>query len=287
VCDSWFNEAMLKLLREINARTHLALEPVPDEVALGEVYREQQRRVADEEDRAELHEEQVGTIAGAGACRSRGTGGGAAAAAVRRLRAPQVAPGHHRALHVVRPAVVRRRQVHAPLRPREPTRGSEGVVAAAGVPLLADRGRRSGRGSSPAILLLPGAAPALLWHAAAAAAAGVEGVVDAEAAEDVAHGAAQASPGVEHGGGHAGELLLLRRRRRRDGEERGDAAREVIGRGGHWRARARGRDTLVRGDRWPLEDKGLVAGGSWRGKGGGERSCAWTRCMGMCLVCRD
>ena len=71
VCDSWFNEAMLKFLREINASTHLALESVPDEVALGEVHREQQRRVADEEDRAELHEEQVGTIAGVGACRSR------------------------------------------------------------------------------------------------------------------------------------------------------------------------------------------------------------------------
>jgi len=210
---------MLKFLREINASTHLALESVPDEVALGEVHREQQRRVADEEDRAELHEEQVGTIAGAGACRGRATGGAAAAAAVRRLRAPQVASGHHRALHVVRPAVVRRRQVHAPLRPREPTGGAEGVAASGGGPLLAGRRRRR----SPAIILAR-VAPALVWQAAA----GVEGVVDAESAEDVANGAAQASPGVEHGRGHAGELLLLRRRWERDGEERGEAARSSV-----------------------------------------------------------
>ena len=168
---------------------------------LGQVHREQQRRVADEEDRAELHQEQVGPVAGASRSRSRTTGA-AAAAVVRRLRAPQVASGHHRALHVVRPAVVRRRQVHAPLGPRELPGGAEGIAAAGG-PLLAGR-RRSSRW--PPAIILPGAAPAMTRRA------GVEeGVVDAEAAEDVAHGAAQASPGVEHGGGDAGELLLLRR----------------------------------------------------------------------------
>jgi hypothetical protein len=36
-----------------------------------------------------------------------------------------------------------------------------------------------------------------------------------------------------HGGGHAGELLLLRQRQERDEKERGEAAREVIGCGGH------------------------------------------------------
>jgi hypothetical protein len=143
--------------------TDLALESVPDEDALGQVHGEQQRGVADEEDRAELDEEQR-RPAGAGAGTSRG------GAAVRRLRTPQVASGHHRALHVVRPAVIRRGHVHAPLRPRE-SPGREAASAAGGDPVLLPARRSPG----PAIFA---------GVQRAARRAGVERVVDAEAAED-------------------------------------------------------------------------------------------------------
>jgi hypothetical protein len=99
-----------------------------------------------------------GKYDGAGAFRSRVTGGAAVAAAVRRLQAPQVASGHHRALHTACPVVVCCQQVHAPFRPRQPTGGVKGVVAAFG-PRPADRSRRSDR-RSPAILLC--VAPALI-----------------------------------------------------------------------------------------------------------------------------
>lgn len=192
--------------------TILALEAVPDEMALGQVHREQQRGVAHEQHRAELHHEQ----------RRRGRGG----AAVRRLGAPQVPPRHHRALHVARPAVVRRRQVHAPLRPREPAGDADRIVPgdAAAAAVLADPRINGGGGGGdpgtpvPAVPLRQG---------------DVEAFVDAQASEHVAHSASEAAAGVEHRRGHAGELLLLRRLRER--YERGEAAREVIGGGGHGR----------------------------------------------------
>jgi hypothetical protein len=69
-----------------------------------------------------------GKYDGAGAFRSRVTGGAAVAAAVRRLQA----------LHTACPVVVccQQQQVHAPFRPRQPTGGVKGVVAACGPVLL-------------------------------------------------------------------------------------------------------------------------------------------------------
>lgn len=75
----------------------------------------------------------------------------------------------------------RRTSPNAPLRPREPPGGAERIVAAASGPSMLTA-------AEAAVILLPGVTPVPLWHAAA----GVEGL-----------------PVVEHGGGHAGELILM------------------------------------------------------------------------------
>ncbi|XP_062203468.1 reactive Intermediate Deaminase A, chloroplastic-like [Phragmites australis] len=64
---------------------------------------------------------------------------------------------HHRALHVVRPAVVRHRPVHAPLRPREPSGDGDEGISVSGDPLRARR--RPGRGA-PVGCLPPPVSPA-------------------------------------------------------------------------------------------------------------------------------
>lgn len=111
------------------------------------------------------------------------------------------------------------------LRPREPAGDADRIVRvdAAAAAVLADPRINGGGGGDPGTPV----------PAAPLREGDVEAVVDAQASEHVAHGASEAAAGVEHRRGHAGELLLLRRLRER--YERGEAAREVIGGGGHGR----------------------------------------------------
>jgi hypothetical protein len=139
----------------------------PPVVALGDVHRDQTRRVADEEDLAELHEEQVGTIAGAGPCRSRAAEALAAPLlllcdASARYRSPLATT--ELSTSFVLPSYVADQSMLPCARanlPEEPRELSPPPVAPSLLTVV-----------DATTILLPGVAPALLWRAAT----GVEGV---------------------------------------------------------------------------------------------------------------